>query len=218
MAGAKAAIGKEANPTRNTSLKWGVVATLLIAIVLGGGYYGYILYRASQEAIGREKEALEAETKSKVQREQKLADIRARMATQQQQLRELAKASVTQDAANIAIVLETVIKYYGLSFGSDLGGDIGKNMLQQYIAKGGAPNMVIKGYPLLFYAATNGYKDIVEELISKGADVNAEAYGTSPLRQACGAGDIAIAKLLIAKGASIRSKEDYRGTLCEKIV
>ena len=49
--GAKPAARSEAEATGKTWVKWSIVAALLIAVVSGGGYYGYTWYRGDQEKI-----------------------------------------------------------------------------------------------------------------------------------------------------------------------
>jgi ankyrin repeat protein len=63
--------------------------------------------------------------------------------------------------------------------------------------------------PLLYIAAENGNKDIVELLLAKGADVNAKTdRGSTPLHLAAFHNHRNVLELLLVKGAQVNEKSD----------
>lgn len=87
-----------------------------------------------------------------------------------------------------------------------LGGHIG--LVKLLVSKGANVNHKKQGgHSSLQYAASKGFKDILEFLISKGADVNAidERLDTA-LHRAATLGRTAIAKILIENGANVNGQ------------
>lgn len=89
---------------------------------------------------------------------------------------------------------------------SVLGGHFG--LVQLLVAKGADVNHKKQGgHSSLQYAASKGFKDVLEYLIKKGADVNAvdERLDTA-LHRAATLGRTAIAKILIESGANVNAQ------------